>query len=86
MYTDSMKRSSIVILLLFAFLGVAGFGYSLWSSKKNVSPTGMSVELMPGSVTDESTAAPVPSETEDVDAGSDVEAIEKLMVEIEKTA
>lgn len=80
-----MKRSSIAILLLISGLGITGFGYFFWNSKDKVSPTGMSVELMPGA-TDETEPGPVPQEVEDADAGSDSEAIETLMAEIEKTA
>lgn len=86
MYTDSMKRPLFIALALVAVLGIAGLGYSFRNSKKNTSSTGMSVELMPGSVADESAPAPAPSTTEDPDAGSDAEAIERLMIEIEKTA
>ena len=81
-----MKRPLFIALALVAVLGIAGLGYSFWNSKKSTSSTGMSVELMPGSVTDESASAPAPSADEDQDAGSDAEAIERLMIEIEKTA
>jgi hypothetical protein len=81
-----MKRSSIVILLVVGLFGIAGLGYFVWSPKDNPSPTELSVELMPGSVAGEPAASSALSETEDPDAGSDVEAIEKLMLEIEKTA
>ncbi len=80
-----MKRSLIVTAVLVTALGIAAFGYA-WNSKKTVSPTEMSVELMPGSVVDESVAPAATAETEDADAGSDSEAIQKLMLEIEATA
>lgn len=80
-----MKRPLFVALVLTAALGT-GLGYFIWSSKKNVSPTGMSVGLMPGSVSGESEPSTVPPEREDLDFGSDAEAIEQLTAEIEKAA
>lgn len=81
-----MKRPIFITLLLVTALGIVGLGCFLWGSKKNAFPTGMSVELMPGSAIGEPAPAPVLSEEEDLDVGSDREAIEKLMAEIEKTA
>lgn len=81
-----MKRPLLIAILLIACLGIASLGYFFWGSKPDASPAGMSVELMPGSTTDESAAVVPPSETEDSDAGSDAEAIKKLMAEIEEMA
>lgn len=81
-----MQRSTSIVVFLIALLSVAGFGFFLWNSKDTTPPTGMSVEPMAGTTTDESIASPISSEREELDAGSDTEAIEQLVAEIEKTA
>lgn len=81
-----MKRPLFIAVFLIAAFGIVGLGYFFWGSKQTASPSGMSVELMPGSTTGEPMPASDSSEMEDPDAGSDAEAIEKLMAEIEATA
>lgn len=74
--------SSVVLLV------AAGLGYALWNGKQTAAPTGMSVELMPGSASDASDSIDTSgaAETAAPDAGSDAEAIQEIMAEIEKTA
>ena len=82
-----MKRPLFFVFVLAVAFGLVGLGFLVFQSKENAQmPTGMSVELMPGSGADETTPSSIPSEEVDPDAGSDTEAIEKIMAEIEKTA
>lgn len=83
-----MKRPMLIAWLSVVVLVAAGVGYVLRDGKQTATPTGISVELMPGSANDESASSDTAkaAETADPDAGSDAEAIKEIMAEIEKTA
>lgn len=80
-----MKRPLFVTVLLVTILSIMGLGYFFWNSKNNVTPTGISVEPILGTATDESVSL-VSDGTQGMDAGSDQVVIETLIAEIEKTA
>lgn len=82
-----MKRPILTLWLSFIVLTAIGLGYVLWNGKKAAAPTGMSVELMPGSVSDAAVSSDAVKEVAEVpDAGSDADAVKEIMAEIEKTA
>ena len=80
-----MKRSYIIFVLLLLICSFVASGF-IWRMKQHISPAEMSVDLMPGSVANESVRLPDLSGEENLDAGSDAEAIKEIMAEIEKTA
>lgn len=83
-----MKRPLAIAVFLALALGIAGLGFA-FRSKVSVAPAVAPAGIAPSPTIDRDTAADPEDSSRDEesgDAGSDAEAIERIMSEIEQTA